>query len=471
MTFQEEQDKLLYTILNNLWFKSWKSENIEGKINEKGETIELYVTADCNQQCKYCYLWKYKDRLYPQGYRDYDLVIHNCRLLFDWLLENSYTQFKNIDIFTGEISGSKLSNDLFDVILEYIGKGIHINQITYPTNGTFLLDPKKEQITADYIEKFNKVGCRLCYSFSVDGIYVDKMGRPLRSSELEEKRNKQYYDKLFDWAEKYTFCFHPVLGAKVAKYWVKNFDWWIEECEKHQFNFAERVGVLEVRNNDWTTEDIKELLKVYDHVIDYMKNIDEYKNPDGTINKEAWVRRIFFGKGISGSVNVTLQPAGSRIGCTNPRNLTIRLGDLAICPCHRTAYEELLYGNFEVKDDKIVGIRAKNVNMAMKMLTSDIRTSFIGCDTCDFKLACYLPCFGACKEYKNDPFIADETVCKMLKAKQYHLNKVYTDMGLFETYKEMITADQTLSKKAYERAVAARDAILKHKELEIYEQY
>lgn len=469
MTFQEEQDKLLNTILNNLWFKYWKSENIEGKINERGEALELYITADCNQQCKYCYLWKYKDRLYPEGYRDYDLVTHNCRMLFEWLLENNYTKFKNIDIFTGEISGTKLSNDIFDIILEYIKKGITINQITYPTNGTFLLDPQKEQITAEYIQKFKDVKCRLCYSFSVDGMIVDKMCRPLRSPELEEKRDNAYYEKLFKWAEKYTFCFHPVLAAKAAKHWVENFDWWVDECAKRQLNFPERVGVLEVRNNDWATEDIKALLKVYDHVIDYMKTLDEYKNPDGTLNKEAWVRKIFFNKGISGSINITLQPAGPRIGCTNPRNLTVRLGDLAICPCHRTAYEELLYGNFEVKDNRIIGIKAKNVTMAMKMLTSDIRTSFIGCDTCDFKHSCYMPCLGACKEYKNDPFIIEESVCTMLKAKYYHLNKVYTEMGLFDTYKEMLAKDPTLSRKIYERTVASCDAILKHKEFEIYE--
>ena len=43
MTYQEEKDKILYNILDNLWFKHWKVNDIEGLINRKEYTVELYV--------------------------------------------------------------------------------------------------------------------------------------------------------------------------------------------------------------------------------------------------------------------------------------------------------------------------------------------------------------------------------------------------------------------------------------------
>jgi len=38
----------------------------------------------------------------------------------------------------------------------------------------------------------------------------------------------------------------------------------------------------------------------------------------------------------------------------------VRLGDLAICPCHRQAYDEYLYGHFVVENNRITGIKANN---------------------------------------------------------------------------------------------------------------
>jgi len=43
------------------------------------------------------------------------------------------------------------------------------------------------------------------------------------------------------------------------------------------------------------------------------------------------------------------------------RMICVRLGDLAICPCHRTSYDKYLLGKFEVKDNQIIGIKANNV--------------------------------------------------------------------------------------------------------------
>ena len=38
-------------------------------------------------------------------------------------------------------------------------------------------------------------------------------------------------------------------------------------------------------------------------------------------------------------------------GCTINRALIVRMGDLAIVPCHRTSYDQFLLGHFNVEND------------------------------------------------------------------------------------------------------------------------
>ena len=51
-----------------------------------------------------------------------------------------------------------------------------------------------------------------------------------------------------------------------------------------------------------------------------------------------------------------------KISCNLVHHLTVRLGDLAIIPCHRLSYDKLIYGKYKVSDNKIVGIEALNIN-------------------------------------------------------------------------------------------------------------
>ena len=467
MTYQEEKNKILFNILNNLWFKHWKVNDIEGLVNKKEYTVELFVTAKCNQKCEYCYLHKYEN-LYPIQYDKPELILKNLRIFFDWLLENKYLYFRNFDIFSGEIHGYKLGNDVYDIILEYLDKGLVINQITVPTNGSWILDDDICSNVEQYIAKFKQRNTRLCYSFSVDGYIVDKIGRPLRSIEKEEKRTIKFYDKMLQLCDKYGLCWHAVVGAGEAKYWSENIQWWYKQCDKYHLDFAERCSVLEARNNDWDKDSLHALTKAYDTQIDYMLK-KNYVKLDGTPDLEGFARHVFLSKDKECGLNPNLIFGGSHIGCTNPVNFTVRLGDLAICSCHRTAYDELLFGNFVVENDKITGISAKNVEMAIKALCGDVRTCIVGCDSCDFKPLCYLQCLGACKEYKNDPFIIEPKVCELLKVRLYHLCKKYENMGLFDIYKHLVETSPGLSKNSYEKCIEVKNKILSHKELEIYE--
>lgn len=108
---------------------------------------------------------------------------------------------------------------------------------------------------------------------------------------------------------------------------------------------------------------------------------------------------------ISGYINWAFPETDTFMGCTVATDLTVRLGDLAICPCHRTAYDKYLYGYFVVENDKIVDITANNPQMAIKVLMNNINLANFGCDQCLYNHYCLKGCCGSQIENTGDPWI------------------------------------------------------------------
>jgi radical SAM protein with 4Fe4S-binding SPASM domain len=117
-------------------------------------------------------------------------------------------------------------------------------------------------------------------------------------------------------------------------------------------------------------------------------------------------------------------------GCTASDHLTVRLGDMAICPCHRTAYNKFLYGHFIIQDNQIVDIEAINPEIASRILLSNNNLTSIGCDTCIFNKICLKGCFGSQYETMKDPFFPIENVCKLFKAKYQFLLQKYFSLDI-----------------------------------------
>ena len=462
--FQEEQDKLLNTLLEKLFFKHWKvSYDHNGAVDQTYPSIELFVTPSCNQKCEYCYLHKY-EALYPREVNNRETILKNCRILFDWIMENGYIHLPGMDLFSGEIYHTQLAWDIFDLILEYMDKGWKLQKLTIPTNGSFMLKQETTDKAQYYIDEFRKRNCQLAFSFSIDGYVVDKQARPLRSDKEEGLRDKDFYDRVMKFAIKNQLCFHPMLAASDVNKWKENLDWWYDTMKKCQMNYRERVGILEVRNANWTEQNLKDYCGLLTYAVDRQIKEEFDNNPD------RFIYSIFgVSSPISGGINTMFMDECSQYGCTIPHQLTIRLGDLAIAPCHRTAYPELLYGKFNVEDGKITGIEAKNVYTAMKVLTADMRTTLIGCDTCDFKTFCMHQCYGNSKEEAGDPFIRVENVCELLKVGIYHKIKLYNDRGYYDRLKELAVKDPKITSALIKKHFEVRDKILKHKEFDKYE--
>jgi len=189
--------------------------------------------------------------------------------------------------------------------------------------------------------------------------------------------------------------------------------------------------MLEVRNNDWTPESIA----AYNKFMEYL--IRKYLTDDCHNDKTLFYNRVLNireteGGGPSGYVPWTLPHCDTFIGCTAGTDLTIRLGDLAICPCHRTAYHKYVYGYFNVEDDKITSITANNPQMAIKVLMTNFNVGSYGCDMCIYRPYCLKGCMGSQIENMGDPIVPIPNVCEFFRAKYSNILRLYKELGIID---------------------------------------
>lgn len=436
LTFQEENNALLTEIVKSI-MDQWTGKNASDRL------LELYITGDCNQKCEYCYLVKYGDQIYPKGLRNFEQILKNLKLLLNYLLENNLIPFR-IDLFSGEILGTKLGNSVLDILLDYIKRGFSVKNICIPTNMSFCLTNEGTKVMDNYIQQFRKEDCAITLSCSMDGLIVDKMMRPFNDN-TSKLKTKEYYNRVISFCSKYSFGYHPMISAASLDYQKENYKTWLKILhlmypteEEFKANFG-KVMQLVVRNNDWTDENIEKYLSWLNFLIDTDKK--EYFDNDNKL----FFDNIFTHK-IDEYQEVSYLPylisEYPSFSCTIGGMLCIRLGDLAICPCHRTAYDKYLLGKFEVKDDKIIGIKANNVQLASAIyLTNTLIKP--KCGECPISLICIKGCLGSQYENTNEIFYPVDSVCHLLKVKYLFLyikfNKMLKENNLkVSDYKPLI---------------------------------
>lgn len=430
--YQKEQDELLKVVLNERFFKTFHDGPLhadEPSLWHNSE-LEIYITNACNQHCEYCYFVKYPE-LYDAP-KDSDTLKHNLRLLLDYFYEHQYVP-RVVDLFSGEIWHTQLGLDILEIVLKYVRQGWAIPKIMICSNGTFLMDQLQLHKIQNIIDMFAELGVQLQFSFSVDGKYIDEQFRPRNNNDhyLDD-----FYDTLFAFAKHNTFYFHPMVSSKNVKYWIENLKWWIDQCDYYGMDLFEWVMMLEVRNPDWTEESIQEYNNFMDKLLEY--TLHNYCNDDKTkfLNTLLGIR-LHNSAGLNGYIPYMLNKTYDFTACSICGEFIVRLGDLAICPCHRTAYNKYLYGNFVVEDDKIVDIHANNPTFAIQILMANHHYGLHGCDTCLYKDICLRGCFGAQLEALGDPLFPLENVCMFFKAKYSHLLKKYEEYGAFEYAKSI----------------------------------
>ena len=440
MTYSAQNDKLFGHIINqffNFWEKPFdEQENILNSQGTKANVnLEMYLTPECNQGCEYCYLFKHKDDIYPKEIRDNATIINNVKILLDYCLEKKLN-IPTLDLFSGEIWGFPFGNKILDIIFDYIEKGLKVGSILIPSNCSFVYNKDLIKVIENYIVKFQKINVRLAFSISYDGPYLDKLQRPVLQKSIE--KNDSYINALFTFAKKHGFGFHPMIGSHHIENQIENYKQWIALMHKHwpdENEFATTPGwimQLETRESGWTDEKIQSYLKWLKFLID--TDCKEYSNGDYKKFFEEMVlgrkkgECLFLQNCYFPYRNICLPE--HFLGCTIGKTLFVRMGDLAIVPCHRTSYKKFILGKFKTENNKITGFECNNLPLTSSLYLSSFKYKPF-CHECAIVNNCSRYCMGANYEANNELFYPEPSNCNLQKAKILFLDKYYTKLKCF----------------------------------------
>lgn len=433
-TYQQEMDNLLKTLLKYRFFNNWKAPNnsdIPTSLYNSAQ-LEIYLTNKCNQHCKYCYLYNNQE-IYPKNIDD-DTILQNLKILYNWIVENNF-QIPKIEFFSGEIWDSYLGQQVLKITLEYLHKGMQIQEFIIPSNFSFIKNDESFYIIQNYINLFKDCGSLLKFSCSIDGKELDNINR--QPNDSSKAMTDEYYDKIFNFCVANDFGFHPMVSSYGIEKWPKNFQWWKETCNKYGLDVHSEVMMLEVRDDNWTSDKIQKYLNFLEIVRDDFfennlnKNIKKFT--DFCIGNVEGIK--------SGYLPWVLSQAFTYMSCTASTQLAVRIGDLTICPCHRTAYDKYNYGKFVVNNGKIVDIISNNVYMAQRVLYSNQKLTHPKCDSCVYNSYCIRGCLGAQLEKYKDPFMPLNTVCDFEKAKIDWIISYYKNWGILDNLKKLTPKD------------------------------
>jgi len=409
-------------VLNKTFFKAWENRNFLKDDLKYGNfsSLELQITSVCDQKCLYCYYNKFGKFLNPPHLCKKENILINLNMLLDWLEKNNY--FPKIELFSGELFSTELGFLVLEKVIEWQIRNKIDNEIIIPTNFSFVLDDKKIDRIERLISKCRSNNINMILSASVDGKYLDDINRPF----LRKKRTDDYYDKIFSFQSKWGFSFHPMIYSNGIELWKENFLWFQDMFDKYNINW-QYLYLLEIRNAEWKLPQIREFYNFVRFVIRWVVDRLRKENvPERKIVQEIINRRIF-------NILTSFTTCGRGIGCSIQSTMQIRLGDLAVFPCHRTSYDRFIMYRFVDDGKKIVDIDILNQDLFLSLYSANYKL-FPFCEVCGIKQFCNGPCLGANYEFSGDLFITPPTVCLLEHAKVFAIFDELDDLNLFEYF-------------------------------------
>lgn len=435
MTFQEENNQLLQSYLERTFFYAWQHKEDKQFLNFR--RLEIDLNAKCNLDCKYCYYAKYGDELYPSEISHSKDILNNLELLLDWLIEKGYAP--DLEFFSGEPLFQKVGFDALELILKkFRNAKSKPKMIVIPTNFTFLLNEKLTNKVEELINSSKEVGIPIYLSASFDGKYCEA-NRPFKSG--TEKRSEAYYDRCFEFGVKHHCGFHPMVYSELIEKWKQNFLWFQGKFREFGIPFN-NIYLLEVRNAEWSDRQIRDYMDFLEFLINWT-----FKEPCNG-NLTCYLDFLFKGRGYNILTNC-LTSVGRGLGCSLQACLYVRLGDLALIPCHRQSYEQFILGNLLVKNGKIESIQAKNPELAIGEIAFDFKT-MPQCENCLIKYLCQGQCLGAMYEVTGDFFSPIPTVCKLSHAKVLAMVNAYKKLGIYQAIFNKLNQEKQASLKLFE---------------------
>lgn len=401
--YQQENQQLGDYFLEHYFFEEWRSKQNSDK------PLELIISPKCNLACRYCYLHKYHDKIFNDDFYDEENTITNLKQILQWLAKNQLRP--NLDIFSGELLAQEIGYKVLQTILDFERSNppeLRPFVITIPTNFTFIHSKEKKQAVLQFLKQFDEIGIQLFLSASFDGKFMED-NRPYAKDldiPLNYPRDDAYYDEVFEFCAKTQSGLHPMLYSRGMDKWIENFQWFESMMAKHNIPW-ENIYLLQVRNEEWNIEQVQEFRKFIKFLFDYA--CDKLDN-----NVDKIIDFLLHGGGF----NILSQPfctTGRGLTCGAQSELTIRVSDLCVYPCHRLGYEKYWYGHMQPDPEQILKFEAIN---------SDLMVAFYGvhknalplCSECLIQSCCLGPCLGSQHESNNDMFVPIPSVCSIAYA-------------------------------------------------------
>lgn len=428
MNYEKENNILGKNIIDNIFIKNWHYTN-----KDKGAFghFELDIIFRCDLACKYCYVNKYGDSLYPKELRNNETILKNTEAIINWLISNELNP--TLEIFSGEPFSQKIGFLVLEKIYELYKKApehVRPRDIVIPTNFTFILSDKLIKKVDDLRDKFNSLGIFMALSASVEGKYMEQ-NRPFKNKSRATIRDDAYYDKLFEYCSKNHYGFHPMVYSDNIEKWIDNFLWFQEMFKKHNIQ-PFQLYLLEVRNAEWTIEQIKQFTKFYDFLIKW--TFDFFKG-----DKRTFVRAIVSSHCGFNIISSPILTIGRGLGCSIQSTIYVRLGDLKVFPCHRLFRSQFETMHF-IKDDEC-NIRDIEVNNPELLLAIYSFQSTIApyCSSCINKYMCSKGCLGSQFETTGDIFTPIPTVCQLEFAKSIQFVKSMNELCVLSLIKQHVS--------------------------------
>lgn len=417
---QQERNALLNNFLERYFYQNFR----EGEKPAAYRAVELFIKGNCPNNCAYCYLKRHGKELYPINEQSNEQILKNIKIFLDFYKKQHFkTEFS---LFSSDLFKDGFIYDVLDVFYEEFKDKYNPYRpisIMIPDHGNFLYSQEETDKLQGYIDKFFDINLRIIISLSIDGKFMDQ-------NRGDASRTDEFYQRAIEFASKNFYAFHPMVSAINIDKWIDNYDWWhSNEVPAH---LADRLMMLEVRDDNWTPKALKDYLNFLNHVID-----EEFARTN--YDKASFAKRVigsdkYPGKGYDNVLLIhTLNPVTecdfASTGCSVAKNLCVRAGDLAIVPCHRTSYEQYVIGNYVVENGEIVDVKCKNWEIASAVYSWN-RNSFPQCPDCAIRYWCVGPCFGSNFESTGDLFWTPISVCNLFKAKTNFQFMKYEAMGL-----------------------------------------
>ena len=445
MVFNDQYLKNEKDLLKNYIHDYYYPSDKDNPLWVRASPTELVIRPECNQNCSYCYITQHGKELYPLEKRvDTETTLKHIDAFLKYIFDNKLF-VRRWELFAGDLFYDHLIYKIFDLFYKYYApvadelfEQFHdIVEIVTPTNGFFFQYEEHQKKLEEYTDRFEKIHVILGFSLSTDGLYA------VDSREKSKDADQAYFDKIFTFTSKMMYGYHPMISPENVHNACKNIDWWVEMYEKHNLDKSPNhrhpyPAMLEVRNDYWTDEQLKDYSTYLKHLWDICLklNKDSFKN---------MARYLFVGDGKDGSLPSSgdydplkimyMDEKDSRhlLGCTMQELIRINVADLSLCTCHRLTYPQFTGGKYILNENnEIVDLEPQAVT-AWISLRAGSPAYYPKCENCEYNPVCMKGCLGSQYEYSGEIYYPIPKVCELEKTKINTMLELYYNGGIIAT--------------------------------------